>query len=530
MKKQAGLWILLGYAVVGILAYGQVLGAYFLSDDFELLRQVAGGAQLSWFKGDFLRPLVMAGFSLDYSLWGMNPWGYHLGNLFFHTGCAFLVYLIALKIVALWDRTREKDRLLPALAGLLFLVFPGHSESVSWISGRTDLTAVFFCLLSFYCFLLFREKNNRLFWVISLSAFAAALMCKEAVLPYPFILAAFDFLVLERHKQGKLKFADIPLLSFFLMLAGYFIIRYALLGVLLGGYESRAWSPRLLLDNARKFLLRSFLPAGGYLFTLLKYKLDLLLYLGLAVFFYRRKQLRLFLFLFVGAIFSLVPVLNLDISLDYLFNERFVYFSSVFFAILTVPLLGQVQKWKTFRGLPLLLGAVIFLFPLYNINGSWARAGVVSEHILESFSACVKKGGIAETEPVFILNLPDNLEGAYIFRQGLSSALHLTRSRGRNNAMYCVATHGIHNIFDTGRLEVLGEGSFRLTLPGNRFLQTPVPSLPPYYRVEDSQPDRYGVTFGEDFGNALLLVYSAGYLNKVETAPPVPVDSSSQKQ
>jgi len=48
----------------------------------------------SGMQSNFYRPLQSLSFLLDYSLWGLNPSGYHLTNLFLHIFNAVLVYLI----------------------------------------------------------------------------------------------------------------------------------------------------------------------------------------------------------------------------------------------------------------------------------------------------------------------------------------------------------------------------------------------------------------------------------------------------
>src|SRR3990170_5568725 len=40
------------------------------------------------------RPLVITSYAINYALGGLNPVGYHLVNLAFHAGSAFLVFLI----------------------------------------------------------------------------------------------------------------------------------------------------------------------------------------------------------------------------------------------------------------------------------------------------------------------------------------------------------------------------------------------------------------------------------------------------
>ena len=45
------------------------------------------------FQGHY-RPLLLASYALNYSLGMLRPAGYHLINLLFHTGSAFLLFLI----------------------------------------------------------------------------------------------------------------------------------------------------------------------------------------------------------------------------------------------------------------------------------------------------------------------------------------------------------------------------------------------------------------------------------------------------
>jgi hypothetical protein len=47
------------------------------------------------------RPLTWMTFGLDYLVWGMNPFGYHLTSLFLHGINALLVYFLALRLLSL---------------------------------------------------------------------------------------------------------------------------------------------------------------------------------------------------------------------------------------------------------------------------------------------------------------------------------------------------------------------------------------------------------------------------------------------
>src|SRR3989304_5042522 len=100
------------------------------------------------------RPLVMVSYAVNYYFGKLNPMGYHLVNLGFHAGSAFLLFLI---IEAMLRGGGKKLSLFPPLtAGLLFLTTPYNSEVVNYVAARSTVMSAFFYLLSFYCWMKYR--------------------------------------------------------------------------------------------------------------------------------------------------------------------------------------------------------------------------------------------------------------------------------------------------------------------------------------------------------------------------------------
>ena len=148
-------------------------------------------------------PLVPLSFSLDYALWGLNPFGYHATNVLLHLGNTLLVFLLVLRLTG---------HLLPALvASLLFGVHPLHVESVTWVSGRRDVLSILFFLGSLLCYLRYQENRRSRFYILSFVAFVLALLAKPMTVTLPFIMFLCDYLS-ERAWTTRTMLEKVPFL------------------------------------------------------------------------------------------------------------------------------------------------------------------------------------------------------------------------------------------------------------------------------------------------------------------------------
>ena len=46
------------------------------------------------FKYGYYRPIISLSYMIDYAVWGLEPGGFHLSNIIFHTTSCILVYLM----------------------------------------------------------------------------------------------------------------------------------------------------------------------------------------------------------------------------------------------------------------------------------------------------------------------------------------------------------------------------------------------------------------------------------------------------
>ncbi len=194
------------------LAFTPALGGEFLNWDDNLVLtdhnawRGLGWDQIGWafsthHAGHF-HPLTWLSFGLDYSLWGMNPWGYHLVNLLLHATGAVLFYFIVLRLL---DRTLREDltRLAAAAGALLFAIHPLRVESVAWITERRDVLSGCLLLLTVLAWLKWTGGEGRKWYAIALGAFILSLLSKAWGITLPIVLLILDLYPLRRFIAGR---------------------------------------------------------------------------------------------------------------------------------------------------------------------------------------------------------------------------------------------------------------------------------------------------------------------------------------
>ncbi|MEP9412262.1 MAG: tetratricopeptide repeat protein [Candidatus Brocadia sp.] len=103
------------------------------------------------FSGDYFhlsselsyRPVVTLSYFLDYAVWRLNPFGYHLTNVILHAINSVLLY----SLLAWLTRMRS----VALLSAVIFSIHPCVTEAVNAISYREDIFVSLFSLLSCLC-------------------------------------------------------------------------------------------------------------------------------------------------------------------------------------------------------------------------------------------------------------------------------------------------------------------------------------------------------------------------------------------
>jgi hypothetical protein len=146
------------------------------------------------------QPLTWFSLALDHTIWGLDPYGYHLTSLLWHIANALSLFVLAR---TLYSRFASESvhattiGLCATLAALLFAVHPLRVQPVAWVSDRLDLMAAFFGIWTVWAYVRgvpidrFAELSKG-YLSISLLAFVASLLCKSSTALLPAVLIALD--------------------------------------------------------------------------------------------------------------------------------------------------------------------------------------------------------------------------------------------------------------------------------------------------------------------------------------------------
>jgi len=136
-------------------------------------------------------PLVLCSYAIEYKLFGLSPYYFHLTNILLHSLNVFFISLLTQYI--------SKNILIALFVGLVFGIHPLRVESVAWIAERKDVLSTFFMLLSFLCYIRFRSSKKSLLYLATLLLFFFSLLSKAMAVTLPLLFLLYDY-----YEDGKI--------------------------------------------------------------------------------------------------------------------------------------------------------------------------------------------------------------------------------------------------------------------------------------------------------------------------------------
>jgi tetratricopeptide (TPR) repeat protein len=180
-------WLYFAFlSLLVIIVYFNSLNNDFLSDDLPAIVENKNLGNIFYLLRhhtiNFSRYFL---YSLVYQIFGLKPIYFRLINVFFHLGCAGVIFTLLSFLYGSF---------LALTVASIFAVHPLLLESVTWISGGIYAQYSFFILLSFLLYLIARQRHwpAKFYW-ISVIFFVPALFTTEKAAVLPGLLFVFEF-------------------------------------------------------------------------------------------------------------------------------------------------------------------------------------------------------------------------------------------------------------------------------------------------------------------------------------------------
>jgi tetratricopeptide (TPR) repeat protein len=423
MKIKSELGALVAIAVVSFIVFTNVLSGDFVYDDNRqvvrnpLIQEASlyGKALVSdvWaFKAsgmgaasNYWRPTFVAWMILNFLVFDLKPFGWHLSNILLHSCVCIVAYLLLRR----WNASRS----IAFAIVLVFAVHPVHTESVAWISGAPDLVFTLTLLGSIWFAERFVNTRNQLDQIWASILYALALGAKEIGI---FCFFVFPVIFWKRTngkdpKAGsKRKVAQPPSrplvysLPFPAIGILYFFTRWGVLGVLSQSPEDAVNLKSAILSMPSMFLfylrqiLFPFQLAANYplrpiqTVDLLHFGLPLIVSIGVLVFAWlaARRSLvqRIGLTL---CILPLLPVMNAAAFIpEQIVHDRYLYLPLLGFLMVVAPVVERFIAKSAFSRKENVVPAiaVVVSVPLavatWNYNRSWTSNFALWSHAVRA--------------------------------------------------------------------------------------------------------------------------------------------------
>ncbi|MBI2556734.1 MAG: tetratricopeptide repeat protein, partial [Planctomycetes bacterium] len=320
------------------------------------------------------RPVVTLSYFVDYAIWQLRPWGYHLTNLVIHT---LNVYLVYFTIYLLF-----KNRITAFISCLLFSIHPIFSEAVNAVSYREDLLSASFLLVAFILFIQYNKSTNRRYFIIwyalSLLTYLLAMLSKETAFVLPFLILSYDLIfqknhILNFHNRIRRLAANyggyIAIGGFYLFLRFYLFhnpgesvrypgnsvfVNFIMMTKVLGYYVKLLFIPAPL--NADYIVPLTFSPADA------AFIISIVLLIITAILLVNKCRLSsIWTFSTIWFFTTFLPVLNI-IPINNIMAERYLYIPGIGFTMLFGSILThRISKYRIYKPFRLASIAVVCL-------------------------------------------------------------------------------------------------------------------------------------------------------------------------
>ncbi len=401
------------------LLYGNTLNHDYALDDFVVITEniyTQQGLQGIWdilskdtFAGHYgeqkhiyggrYRPLSVVTFAIENAFYGNNPQASHLINLVLY---AFTGIVLFKTLGVLFNKQDPPPGhfSIPLMATMIFLVHPIHTEVVANIKGRDEILALLFSLVTLYLVVTGRSGAPFNRQITVFTAYFLALLSKENAISFLLIIPVSLWFFTVTPKRDFYKWM-VPMLA---ATAVYLAIRQL---VVVPGVVAHSLldDPYLYADSHQKvatilytlgvYLKLLFIPhplTWDYYPFHVAYRhvasiaviASALIYVGMLLIAARGlKRKSTLAYAIIVYLIPLALVSNIFFNVGTFMAERFLYFSSVGFALACGQLLSVFTRKRSYTHIILLviIAGVLAMITI-DRNRDWKDAFTLYEHDL----------------------------------------------------------------------------------------------------------------------------------------------------
>ena len=135
-------------------------------------------------------PFTILSYQLDVTLFGREPWGFHLTNVLLHAASVAMLFIALARMTSAFGAS--------LLTAALFGLHPLRVESVVWIAERKDVLSVFFLMAALLAYERYCRGPSAGRFVPVCLCMAASLLGKSTLVTLPVLMLILDVWPLGR--------------------------------------------------------------------------------------------------------------------------------------------------------------------------------------------------------------------------------------------------------------------------------------------------------------------------------------------
>ncbi len=364
---------------------GTVVNNILITDLGNIVKLFDRKAYFSESGEETYRPFVTFTYFLDYALYGLKPWGYHLTNILLHAINGVLFYAFLTLIIppsAAKDRELTSSFIInaPLISSLFFITHPVLTEAINAVSFREDLLTTFFYLMTLNIYIFMNSKSGfkygALLYLLSCLTFIIGLLSKEMAVTLPIVILCYEWTFIE--EMGIRVLLNLRNTGYFACLAAYGYLRFFYFynpseaNIVSWQLTERVLTIPWVFINFLKLTLFPVSLSADYEIAPIKNSISssfilpiiILTLLAFAAWSQRKKQKHIafgisFFFITLLPVSNIIPIINP-------FAERYLYLPSIGFAIVIGVFLNYIYKNLKLESVLSVAAIFIILLAIYS--------------------------------------------------------------------------------------------------------------------------------------------------------------------